>query len=126
MGQSDHDNSAGFIDHAKISGNPEKLIPNEDIIEINSIELNITGGVREGESIGFDVITQSDNSISIVVPKKETELIKCLQVGNRINEIMCYSPIAIFSGFGIVVSNIIIKSGPDKGDSGITLRLKVE
>ncbi len=95
-----------------------------EVLDISSVGVKMAEGPRKGKMVEFDVTFQSGNIISIVVSSVEKDLIECLRIGITLPEMQFYSPIAIFTGRGVVSGKTQIRSGPKEGD--YMLDIKVE
>ena len=90
--------------------------PEEEFIDISSIGMYLDSGPGKGKVVEFDVNFQSGNLLSLIIPKKDSKMIEHLDVDNTLDDLQFYSPIAIFSGAGVVAAKSEIKSGPKQGD----------
>ncbi len=95
----------------------------EDFIDITSIAISFEGGPHKGKTVEFDVNFQSGNMLSLIISKNEADVLEGLDDGMKLNDIQFFSPIAIFSGAGVVVSKTQIKSGPKQGDYCLDIRI---
>lgn len=96
----------------------------EEFLDITSIGITFESGPRKGKMVEFDVNFQSGNMLSLIISKKDQELIEDLKAGMKLKDIQFFSPIAIFNGAGIVASKTQIKSGPKQGDHCLDIRIK--
>lgn len=94
-----------------------------EILDISSIGIQIDKGDKKGKSVEFDVSFQSGNIISLIISNQNKEWMNSLSVGLKINDIQFYSPIAMFTGAGIVTSKTLIQSGPKKGDYCLDIKI---
>jgi tetratricopeptide (TPR) repeat protein len=94
-----------------------------EILDISSIGIQIDKGDKNGKSAEFDVSFQSGNIISLIISNQNKEWMNSLSVGLKINDIQFYSPIAMFTGAGIVTSKTLIQSGPKKGDYCLDIKI---
>lgn len=92
-------------------------------IDIISIEIAMNTGPGKGLILDFDVDFQARNLLSIIIPRKNKAIIAQLKEGIFLNDILFYSPIAIFKGAGEVNSCIEIEIGPKKGNYCIRIRI---
>jgi len=102
---------------------PRSELPDEDILDINSIEITFDREPIKGKQVEFDVSFQSGNVISILIPSNSEELITILEPDYRLNSVQFYSPIAIFSGTGIISAKNQITSGPRRGDYSVDIKV---
>ncbi len=95
----------------------------EDFIDINSVGITIPHGPEKGKIVEFEVSYQSGNMVNLTISSKEKSVIEGFKAGDKLNDIQCYSPIAIFKGSGIVSSNTQIDSGPKQGDYRLEIKI---
>jgi hypothetical protein len=99
-------------------------VQEDDVIDINGIGITIDSGHKKGEIVELDVSFQSKNVISLLISQRNKYLIEDLEVGDTLNDIQFYSPIAMFTGSCVVTAISQIKSGPRQGDYSLDLRVK--
>jgi len=97
--------------------------PDEEFLDITSIGITFDSGPRKGKMVEFDVNFQQGNMLSLIIAKKEQDLIEGLTEGTKLEEVQFFSPIAIFNGSGVVASKTQIKSGPKQGDFCLDIRI---
>ncbi|BBO73579.1 hypothetical protein DSCW_09960 [Desulfosarcina widdelii] len=90
--------------------------PEEDILDITSIGITFTSGTQKGKMVEFDVNFQSGGMLSLIISKGDRGLIEELQVGDQLDDVQYYSPIAMFKGTAVVSNKTEIKTGPKQGD----------
>lgn len=95
----------------------------EEFLDITSIGITYDKGPRKGKMVEFDVNFQSGNTLSLIISKKDNDLIEGLEAGTKLKEVQFFSPIAIFNGAGVVVSKTQIKTGPKQGDFCLDIRI---
>ena len=95
----------------------------EEVPDISSIVIIIDKGPQKGKEIELDVSFQTGNIVNVIMPGRDHERIKNLNIGFKINDIQFFSPIAIFKGSGIVSNMTYIKSGPKKGDCSLDIKV---
>jgi tetratricopeptide (TPR) repeat protein len=95
----------------------------EEFLDITSIGITFDSGPRKGKMVEFDVNFQSGNTLSLIISKKDSDLIEGLAAGMKLKEVQFFSPIAIFNGAGVVVSKTQIKTGPKQGDFCLDIRI---
>jgi tetratricopeptide (TPR) repeat protein len=95
----------------------------EEFLDITSIGITFDNGPRKGKMVEFDVNFQSGNTLSLIISKKDNDLIDGLAAGAKLKEVQFFSPIAIFNGAGVVVSKTQIKTGPKQGDFCLDIRI---
>lgn len=103
---------------------PEEEKEEEEYIDISSITIYFEDGPRKGDALEFDVNFQSENVISILFSRKEKSLVENFNVGLTLNNVQFVSPIAIFSGSGVVTEKTEISSGPRKGDYSMDIKIQ--
>lgn len=97
--------------------------PEEEFLDITSIGITFDSGPRKGKMVELDVNFQSGNMLSLIIAKKEQDLLDGLKEGAKLKEVQFYSPIAIFNGSGMIVSKTQIKAGPKQGDFCLDIRI---
>lgn len=90
-------------------------------IDISNVLINFTNGPNAGQSMELDVSFQTDNIINLIIPKVQKNLVQAISIGQRLDDVQYFSPIAIFSGSAIVKSKKQISSGPKQGDYTLDL-----
>jgi len=88
----------------------------EEYLELSSISVQLESGPRKGEEIEFDVTFQSGNTVSVMVRAAQKDLVVAFEPGQRLTEVRCFSPLAVFGTSGTVSGKNKITSGPRKGD----------
>ncbi len=97
--------------------------PEEEFLDITSIGITFEAGPRKGKMVEFDVNFQSGNMLSLIIAKKDQDLIEELSEGMKLQDVQFFSPIAIFNGSGIIASKTQIKSGPKQGDFCLDIKI---
>ena len=97
--------------------------PLDDVLDISSIGILFDSGHRKGSIVEYDVSFQSGNMISLIISSKDKEWIDGISAGHKLEDIQFYSPIAMFTGSGLVSSKTEIKSGPKKGDYCLDIKI---
>jgi tetratricopeptide (TPR) repeat protein len=95
----------------------------EEFIDITSIGITFDSGSSKGKMVEFDVNFQSGNTLSLIIAKKDQELIEGFSEGMKLEDVQFFSPIAIFNGVGLVASKTQIKTGPKQGDYCLDIRI---
>lgn len=95
----------------------------EEILDINSIGLTFDSGPNKGDMVELDVSFQSGNVISVLITNRDKDLIGHLKVGDKLEQVQFYSPIAIFQGSGVIAAKTEIKVGPRKGDFSVDIKV---
>ncbi len=95
----------------------------EEVLDISSVGVPLNLGPLKGETVEFEVSFQSGNTISIVVPSDKTHLLEAFRPGLKLEDMQCYSLIAVFNGTGVVSGKSEITSGPKKGDFALDITI---
>ncbi len=95
----------------------------EEFLDITSIGITFERGARKGKMVELDVNFQSGNMLSLIIAKKDQDLLEGLDEGVKLKNVQFFSPIAIFNGVGTVVSKTQIKTGPKQGDYCLDIRI---
>ncbi len=95
----------------------------EEVLDISSVGVPLKWGPLKGEMVEFEVSFQSGNTISIVIPSDRTHLLESFKPGLRLQDMQCYSLIAVFNGSGVVTGKSQITSGPKKGDFALDITI---
>ena len=116
-------------DLPKVSAAPHETDHNrieievEKSIDISSIAVTLPKGPLEGNTAEFEVSFQSGNTISFIIPANKKELVESFRPDLRLEEIQCYSQIAVFNTSGVVTGNTRITSGPRKSDYSLDITI---
>ena len=92
----------------------------DEVIDIDSIAITMGDGATKE----MDVTFQSGNVISLLIAYQDKDLIELFNEGDKLDDIECHSPIAIFNGSGVVTHKTKIESGPRRGDFSIDITIK--
>lgn len=111
------------VEEAAVS-DEESLLDEDDMIDISSVGIIVESGPAKGKQIELDVSFQSGNMISLILSSKDKQLIESFSVGQKLNELHFYSPIAIFKSSGVVSAKTKISSGPKQGDFCLDIEIK--
>jgi len=95
----------------------------DEILDINSIRFTALSGPRKGQTLELIVNFQSGNVISLLIPHRDKDLVESFKVGDTIDNIEYYSPIAIFNSSGLVTDIVQIKTGPRRGDYNLDIKV---
>jgi hypothetical protein len=95
----------------------------EEVLDISSVGVPLNWGPLKGETVEFEVSFQSGNTISIVVPSDKPQLLEAFRPGRKLEEMQCYSLIAVFNGTGVVSGKSEITSGPKKGNFALDITI---
>jgi tetratricopeptide (TPR) repeat protein len=102
----------------------EKETAQEEILDISSVGITISEGVKKGETIEYDVSFQSGNVINILISSTDKYLLEHLDVGITLDHVQFYSPMAMFNGKAIVSAKSKIESGPKQGYYSLDIKIK--
>ncbi len=104
---------------------PEEIegVAPEEVLDINSVVLEIEDKSGISQSFELDVSFQSGNMISLIIAKAEADFLEALKVGDHLEDIQFYSSIAIFMGAGVVSGLTQIDTGPKKGDYCLDIKI---
>ncbi len=117
------DDSSELSDISAGQGEEDSL-DEDDMIDISSVGIIVESGPAKGKQIELDVSFQSGNMISLILSSKDKQLIESFTVGQKLNELHFYSPIAIFKSSGVVSAKTKISSGPKQGDYCLDIEIK--
>ncbi len=97
---------------------PDETEAEEDagILLISTICVPLEEGQPEGDTLEFDVASQTGDIISVLVRTDQQELMDIFRLGNSLPCIQCYSQSALFICSGTVFGKTRIDYGPKKGD----------
>ncbi|MBW2514348.1 MAG: hypothetical protein JRE21_07235 [Deltaproteobacteria bacterium] len=95
----------------------------EEFIDISSIGIYLDAGPAKGKVAEFDVNFQSGNMLSLIISKHDAKTIDVFQEGDKLTDLQFFSPIAMFSGSGVVSAKSEIKSGPKQGDFCLDIKI---
>jgi|GEM_PF-6224810 len=110
----------------------------EPALELSTVEAKRAGIVRNFKSISlkppnarrgqgmreFDILSQSDDIIRVLVPVHETAFTDGLTAGTLLDRVLCFSADEMFSGKATVVGKQQILSGADAGHFNIDIRIQ--
>jgi tetratricopeptide (TPR) repeat protein len=102
----------------------EKETTQEEILDISSVGITISEGVKKGETIEYDVSFQSGNVINILISSTDKFLLEHLEVGISLDQVQFYSPMAMFNGKAVVSAKSKIESGPKQGYYSLDIKIK--
>ncbi|MCF8068792.1 MAG: hypothetical protein K9L30_09430 [Desulfobacterales bacterium] len=116
-----------FFDEPEPDILPESVFPEveeeEDVIDINAISIAFVEGPLAGQNVELDVSFQNGNIITMLIPSKEKLTIESLSVGTVMDNVQYFSPIALFSGKGLIAQLAEIAAGPKKGDFSLDIKV---
>lgn len=95
----------------------------EDFIDISSIGIYFNAGPAKGKVVEYDVNFQSGNMLSLIISKNDAKTIEPIKEGDTLSDLQFLSPIAMFSGSGVVSAKSEIKSGPKQGDFCLDIKI---
>jgi len=102
-------------------GGPEEQ--EEDDLEISSISFQLEDGPRKGQEVEFDVSFHAGDTISIFIPANQKDVVDSFKPGIRLNEIQCFSSLAVLSVSGVISQQTKITKGPNKGDYALDIKI---
>ncbi|MCF8061127.1 MAG: hypothetical protein K9M82_01300 [Deltaproteobacteria bacterium] len=102
---------------------PEGGDPEEDEMDISSVNIQLEDGVENPRSEEFPVELQSGATISIIVPASSREMVRMFKHGMRLPMIQCFSPIGFFPGSGTITGKTKVLEGPNRGDFMVDIKL---
>lgn len=109
-----------------VENTPEKDAPPDkemEILDISLVSIKLEDGPRKGDVMEFDVSFQTGNTISIMIPGDQKDIIEVLKPGTRLPDMQCYSLLAVFNGSGTVCGLNRVTSGPKKGSYTIDVTI---
>jgi len=98
----------------------------EDVLDISLVTVQLENGPRIGDLVEFDVSFQTGNTVCFCIPAERKDLIEAFKPGTRLQNMQCYSVLAVFSGSGIVSGQTRIGSGPNQGDYALDITINGE
>ncbi|MFW6011312.1 MAG: hypothetical protein ACOC8Q_02260 [Desulfosalsimonas sp.] len=98
-------------------------IDDDEILDISAVSFRLPAGPRQGEKVELEVNYQNGKRLNLILSKKSSAIINCLETGARIPGVMFYSSVAIFSGMISVASKKEINAGPKQGDYSVDLEI---
>ena len=100
---------------------------NEEVfLEISAVSIQPRGGPLPGQTMDFDVHFQSANTVTILIPAAQKNLVDNLVPGTRLSDIQCYSPITVFRSTGTISGAAQIKQGPRRGDYTLDITIDAD
>jgi len=94
-------------------------VDEDEFLDISAVAITLPNG----NQIELDVSFQSGNVISLIIDRKDEQMIQDLKEGSKLEDVHFYSPIAIFRGSGEVTSKTQITSGPKQGDYSMDIKI---
>lgn len=95
----------------------------DEMVDINSISFEVKSGPLKDQMIEVNVSFQSEDTISVLVPARDRDIIDYLNADVKLEDAQFYSPMAIFSGTGKVITKTKIESGPRRGDYSLDIKV---
>jgi hypothetical protein len=107
---------------------PEKVKERskEEVLDISLVTLQLEDGPRRGDLVEFDVSFQTGNTVSFSIPADRDDLVHAFKPGTRLQNLQCYSVVAVFSGSGVVSGKTKIVSGPNQGNYALDVTIDGE
>ena len=98
----------------------------DEVLDISLVTLQLEDGPRRGDLAEFDVSFQTGNTVSFSVPAERQDLVEAFKPGTRLQNLQCYTVVAVFSGSGVVSGKTKIVSGPNEGDYALDVTIDGE
>jgi len=98
----------------------------EEVIDISLVTLQLEDGPRKGDLAEFDVSFQTGNTVCFSIPAERQDLVDAFKPGTRLQNLQCYTVVAVFSGSGVVSGKTQIESGPNQGDYALDVTIDGE
>ncbi|MFC1862766.1 tetratricopeptide repeat protein [Thermodesulfobacteriota bacterium] len=98
----------------------------DDILSISSINIEVPEGPEKDKTFEFDVVSQSGNDVSVIVPGSKKGITAVFKPGFHLNKMQCCSPLAVFNSSGIIYGMTKIESGPKRGDYSVDIKISEE
>lgn len=102
----------------------EGLSLGEEMLDISSVGITMPSGDNAGKIREIDVSFQSGNVINLLISKSDRDILDNLKPRTRLKELQFYSPMAMFSGSGVVHQVVEIEAGPKQGDFSLDIQIK--
>jgi len=118
------------IDLPDVGGPPTKTEEydeeGDDILSISSVSIEIMEGPEKDKTFEFDVVSQSGNDVSVIVPGGKKGITAVFKPGFHVNKMQCCSPLAVFNSSGVISGVTKIESGPKRGDYSVDIKISEE
>jgi hypothetical protein len=98
----------------------------EEVLDISLVTLQLEDGPRRGDLAEFDVSFQTGNTVCFSIPAERKDLVEAFKPGTRLENLQCYTVVAVFSGSGVVSGKTKIVSGPNQGDYALDVTIDGE
>jgi tetratricopeptide (TPR) repeat protein len=98
----------------------------EEVLDISLVTLQLEDGPRRGDLAEFDVSFQTGNTVCFSIPAERKELVEAFEPGTRLQNLQCYTVVAVFNGSGVVSGKTKIESGPNQGDYALDITIDGE
>jgi len=95
-------------------------------IDITSISISFNKGNLQGQKIDLDVSFQSGGIISSIINDSQKSVLENIDIGQKLESVLFYTPFAVFPGESIVFAKKKIEFGPRKGQYSLDLKLITE
>jgi hypothetical protein len=112
--------------HQVVEDLPEDTEPieqDQEGLQLTTVNVQMEKGARQGEIVEFDIVFQSGNRISIIVPRDRKVIADAFEPGLRLSKLQCFSPLAVFQATGTIDKKIPVASGPKRGGHTIDITL---
>jgi len=103
---------------------PPESLSDEEIIDISSVGIVLNSGPNKGRPVEYDVSFQSGSILNLLIHNRDKEMLDTIQIGQQLDPVQFYSPIAMFQGKAIVTAKSLIESGPKKGDWSVDIQIQ--
>lgn len=98
----------------------------DEMLSISSLSIQMPEGPDEGKTFEFDVVSQSGNDVSVIVPGVKKGLTAVFRPGFHLKRMQCCSPLAVFNSSGVISGMVKIESGPKRGDYSVDIKISEE
>ncbi|MFO7783441.1 MAG: tetratricopeptide repeat protein [Thermodesulfobacteriota bacterium] len=105
------------------AGTQGEAIQEDDELDISSVNIRLESGSEKEWIEDFPVEFQSGNTISVIVPVSNKELVRIMRHGMRLPVVQCFSSIGFILGSGTVTGKTKVLQGPNQGNFMVDIRL---
>jgi tetratricopeptide (TPR) repeat protein len=98
----------------------------DDILSISTLSIEMQEGPEKDKTVEFDVVSQSGNDVSVIIPRSRRGITAVFRPGFHINKMQCCSPLAVFNSSGVISGVTKIESGPKRGDFSVDIKISEE
>jgi tetratricopeptide (TPR) repeat protein len=93
-------------------------------LDIYSLKIQLDDEDEDLHEVDLDVTFQSNDTVSVVIPSDQRDLLNQFSLGMPLSKIKFYTPAAVFKGKGVISEKTEIKIGPKKGDYVLDIKIK--